>query len=172
MPRSGALLFTKNFDRVLMVKHNWPNSWGFPQGKIDENEDPLECAIREIKEETSFDIRNLIDSRLFVEGICNGRKTILYIVQNVPSITTFHPSVRNEIKCYKWFSLNYLFRLDESATAPDQPDQLTIYAYHMIPQVKRFYENHFLKRQFKFIAVIIFVIFLVLFGLFTFIDYN
>lgn len=32
------------------------NRWGIPGGKIDKNETPLQAAIREVKEETGYDI--------------------------------------------------------------------------------------------------------------------
>lgn len=32
------------------------NTWGIPGGKVDKSESPLEAVIREVKEETQFDI--------------------------------------------------------------------------------------------------------------------
>jgi 8-oxo-dGTP diphosphatase len=36
-----------------------PNTWTLPGGKMDYNETIYECAIREVKEETNLDIRDL-----------------------------------------------------------------------------------------------------------------
>lgn len=46
-------------DEVLMFKRSetkkkFPNFWSIPGGHIDENEDPLACAIREVREETGI----------------------------------------------------------------------------------------------------------------------
>jgi 8-oxo-dGTP pyrophosphatase MutT (NUDIX family) len=34
------------------------NKWGIPGGKVDKNETPLQAAIREVKEETGYDLSN------------------------------------------------------------------------------------------------------------------
>lgn len=145
MPRSGALIFNNNFEQVLMVQHMWPNSWGFPQGKMKENENQMDCAIREVYEETSYDIRTHINSDLFVEGWCQGRQTRLYIVESMPSSQVLLPRIKNEIRSYKWFSLNYLWTLDESAI---NQNGLTSFAYHTLPQIKQFIEDRADSKRF------------------------
>ncbi|ELK40126.1 hypothetical protein BAG01nite_47560 [Brevibacillus agri] len=47
-------------DRVLMVKQYVERGdivWNFPGGKMEENETPEQACIREVKEETGYDIR-------------------------------------------------------------------------------------------------------------------
>jgi 8-oxo-dGTP diphosphatase len=49
-------------DKVLMQKRsdkvsNFPNTWTFPGGRVDENEDFLTAAIREVKEETGIVVK-------------------------------------------------------------------------------------------------------------------
>ena len=38
-------------------------------GKIEENEDPFDCAVREVKEETSFDIKNYATKSNYLEKV-------------------------------------------------------------------------------------------------------
>ena len=38
-------------------------------GKIEEDEDPFDCAIREVGEETSFDITSLADRNFYIEKV-------------------------------------------------------------------------------------------------------
>jgi 8-oxo-dGTP diphosphatase len=58
IPAAGAIL---SHDRdILLVKRKYPpraGDWCFPAGFMEYEESPEECCIREIKEETGFDIR-------------------------------------------------------------------------------------------------------------------
>lgn len=51
---SSAFIVNKNRDKVLMVYHNIYNSWSWVGGHADEEEDLLEVAMREAKEETGI----------------------------------------------------------------------------------------------------------------------
>jgi 8-oxo-dGTP diphosphatase len=64
--------------RVLLVHRPRYNDWSLPKGKLDDGESPLETAIREVREETGFEV----EPNEFA-GSCgylvNGRpKTVLY----------------------------------------------------------------------------------------------
>jgi ADP-ribose pyrophosphatase YjhB (NUDIX family) len=51
-------------NEVLMIKENKPfaiNKWNFPSGRIEQGEDILIAACREVKEETGFDV-NIIET--------------------------------------------------------------------------------------------------------------
>lgn len=47
-------------DKILLLHRqdnkSQGNKWGIPGGKVEKNETPLQAAIREVKEETGFDI--------------------------------------------------------------------------------------------------------------------
>lgn len=52
----AAALFP-NRDVILIRQHRYPFDkfiWELPAGKLDENEDPLDCARRELEEETGY----------------------------------------------------------------------------------------------------------------------
>jgi 8-oxo-dGTP pyrophosphatase MutT (NUDIX family) len=61
----GAVVVILNKrDEILILKRaplgDWaPNKWALPGGKLEQNESPLTAAIRETKEETNLDVRNL-----------------------------------------------------------------------------------------------------------------
>lgn len=76
------------------------SSWGFPKGKVNEDEDPVDCAVREVLEETNFDIRSLIEPEHYIEYKVNEQLSRLYIVRGVPKKFDFHPRTRKEIKVY------------------------------------------------------------------------
>jgi len=57
--RVAAGVITDN-DKVLItrraLKENFAGGWEFPGGKIELNETPEDCLIRELKEELNIDI--------------------------------------------------------------------------------------------------------------------
>lgn len=56
---AGGVVFKKNKNSLKILLICDPNSnWTFPKGIIEKNEDPLQCARREIKEEAG--VNNLI----------------------------------------------------------------------------------------------------------------
>lgn len=90
----------------MLVQGFWSkSSWGFPKGKVNEGEDPARCAVREVLEETGFDISHLISAKEFLETTVNDQLTRLYIVPGVPHDTKFIPRTRNEIRAVQWFSV-------------------------------------------------------------------
>lgn len=49
VPTYGAILLSENYSHVLLVQsYLAKSSWGFPKGKVNEDEDPSHCAIREV----------------------------------------------------------------------------------------------------------------------------
>lgn len=50
VPVMGGMLLDKTLQLVLLVK-GWKNTacWGFPRGKIHENETDTQCAVREVR---------------------------------------------------------------------------------------------------------------------------
>lgn len=69
----GVLVYKNN--QVLMIKRinsHGSGTWSPPGGHLDYGETPIECAIRECKEETNVDINNArfkcITNDIFEEG--------------------------------------------------------------------------------------------------------
>jgi mRNA-decapping enzyme subunit 2 len=58
VPVRGAILLNHQMDHVLLVK-GWKKGakWSFPRGKINKDEPDLDCAIREVYEETGYDAK-------------------------------------------------------------------------------------------------------------------
>ncbi len=58
IPAAGAILLRDN--GILLVKRKFPprtGDWCFPAGFMEYSESPAECCVRELKEETGFDIK-------------------------------------------------------------------------------------------------------------------
>ena len=54
-----AVLFFNASRELLILKPDYKNSWLVPGGSNDEGESPLQCAIRETKEEIGLEISEL-----------------------------------------------------------------------------------------------------------------
>lgn len=115
LPTYGAILLSADLMYVLLVQtYHAQGLWGFPKGKVeDEIEKPSECAIREVREETNYDITRFINRDWYVESKWNNWNssgyTRLYIIPNVPMQRKFKARTTNEIQDSKWFRLSELF---------------------------------------------------------------
>ena len=60
---------------ILLIKHVRSGCWSFPKGHMEQGEDEIQTAIREIKEETNIDVS--IDDASFREVVVfNPRRDI------------------------------------------------------------------------------------------------
>lgn len=109
VPTYGAILLDPEMKYCLLVQGFWAKaSWGFPKGKVNASEPPHECAIREVYEETGFDVAKQMNKDEFLDNKMNDRMTRLYIIRDVPLDTKFQPKTRKEIKNLQWFPLDAL----------------------------------------------------------------
>ena len=67
IPTCGAILLNPGATKVLLVKGWKGHSWGFPKGKIDKDEEKVDCAVREVLEEIGHDISDGLDPNAFIE---------------------------------------------------------------------------------------------------------
>ena len=106
VPTYGAIVLDQDLTHVLLVQsYLAKSSWGFPKGKVNEEEPPAKCAVREVFEETGFDISGLIDDKEYIEITWNDQVTRLYLIAGVDRSTVFRPRTRMEIKAVEWFPL-------------------------------------------------------------------
>lgn len=111
VPVCGAILLNEALDQVsgrtfpllcsekcLLVK-GWSKSsgWGFPKGKINKDEPEIECAAREVYEETGYDVTPLLKTQDYIELTIREQRIRLYIITDVPQDTPFAPQTRKEI---------------------------------------------------------------------------
>lgn len=114
VPVRGAILLNEAMDSTVLVK-GWKKgaNWSFPRGKINKDEDDLDCAIREVYEETGFDIREagLVpreDEVHYIEKSMREQQIRLYVFRNIPMDTVFQPKTRKEISKIEWYKLSGL----------------------------------------------------------------
>lgn len=114
VPVRGAIMLNHEMDSVVLVK-GWKKTanWSFPRGKISKDEDDLDCAIREVYEETGFDIRaaGLVprpENTKFIDIPMREQHYRLYVFRDVPMDTYFEPKTRKEISKIQWYRLSDL----------------------------------------------------------------
>ncbi|KLU89036.1 mRNA-decapping enzyme 2 [Magnaporthiopsis poae ATCC 64411] len=114
VPVRGAIMLNDAMDATVLVK-GWKKgaNWSFPRGKINKDEDDLDCAIREVYEETGFDIKaaGLVprdDQVKFIEINMREQQLRLYVFRDVPMDTHFEPKTRKEISKIEWYKLSEL----------------------------------------------------------------
>ncbi|XP_037121761.1 m7GpppN-mRNA hydrolase isoform X2 [Syngnathus acus] len=109
VPTYGAIILDELLESVLLVQGYLAKSgWGFPKGKVNEDEAPHDCAVREVLEETGFDIKNCIDKDMYIEQKITDQLVRLYIIPGVSKDTKFYPKTRKEIRNIEWFPIEKL----------------------------------------------------------------
>ncbi|CAL3969260.1 hypothetical protein PZA11_006146 [Diplocarpon coronariae] len=114
VPVRGAILLNKDMDSTILVK-GWKKgaNWSFPRGKINKDEDDLDCAIREVYEETGYNLEEagLVPADRKVKKIevnMAQQQMQLFVFRDVPMETYFEPRTRKEISKIEWWRLSDL----------------------------------------------------------------
>lgn len=140
VPVRGAILLNEDMDSTILVK-GWKKgaNWSFPRGKINKDEDDLECAIREVYEETGYDLHaaGLVpqDRNVkFIEITMREQQMRLYVFRDVPMETHFAPRTRKEISKIQWYKLSELpaFRKKGNAQQNDAAAAANANKFYMV----------------------------------------
>jgi mRNA-decapping enzyme subunit 2 len=114
VPVRGAILLNETLDHVILVK-GWKKgaNWSFPRGKINKDEKDVDCAIREVYEETGFDVRaaglaGTEENARSIEVTMREQHMKLFVFAGVPMSTHFEPRTRKEISKIQWYKLSDL----------------------------------------------------------------
>jgi len=108
IPVYGCVFMNDRLDHIVLVKSYNGNTWSFPKGKINEGEDPADCAVRECLEETGYDAGHLCDRDAYITVFNGGQMITLYCIVGVPLDFRFETQTRKEIRDIKFFPLNKL----------------------------------------------------------------
>ncbi|MCM3759032.1 NUDIX hydrolase [Sporosarcina aquimarina] len=73
---SAGICFNEK-NELLMVKCQESEEWAVPSGGIEEGESPEECCIREVKEETGYDV-SILEQLLVKETSITGIEVKTY----------------------------------------------------------------------------------------------
>ncbi|RAO68038.1 uncharacterized protein BHQ10_004050 [Talaromyces amestolkiae] len=136
VPVRGAILLNDAMDKVVLVK-GWKKNanWSFPRGKINKEEKDLDCAVREVLEETGYDLKaaGLVKDEKHMKHIqitMREQHMKLYVFRGVPMDTAFAPQTRKEISRIEWVNLTDLPTVKKSKQA--QHDAVNANKFYMV----------------------------------------
>jgi 8-oxo-dGTP pyrophosphatase MutT (NUDIX family) len=106
VPVCGAIMLNTEMTKCVLVKA-WGrcSAWGFPKGKINQEESKLECGVREVEEETGYNCGEHVDPHDYIELSIRQQSIRLYIATNVPENINFETQTRKEIGDIQWIPL-------------------------------------------------------------------
>lgn len=120
-------------EKILMLYHNIYNSWSWPGGHADGEEDLLSVALREVEEETGIsDLRAADEKPLSLEILTvnahykKGRYVAPHLHLNLTYLIEANDAQALKVKpdensALKWFGL------DEAVAASSEPDMRIVY---------------------------------------------
>ncbi|KAJ8114283.1 hypothetical protein OPT61_g3809 [Boeremia exigua] len=107
-------MLNQEMTHAVLVK-GWKKGakWSFPRGKINKEEDDLDCAVREVWEETGFDLKEAglvlpAEQMKSITVTMREQSMMLYVFRGVPMDTYFEPRTRKEISKIDWYKLTDL----------------------------------------------------------------
>jgi mRNA-decapping enzyme subunit 2 len=110
-------MLNDDMTKAVLVK-GWKKSakWSFPRGKINKGEPDLDCAVREVYEETGFDLKaaGLVRPEKELKKIpvsMREQEMVLYVFRGVPADAHFEPRTRKEISVCSFMLRNCEFEL-------------------------------------------------------------
>lgn len=138
VPVRGAILLDETMEWALLVK-GWKKNakWSFPRGKILKDEDDFDCAVREVYEETGFDVST---SGLVIPGqepngfhlAMREQDIKLYPIRGVPFDFPFAPRTRKEISKIDWYRISDLPTAKRNKQQANGPEAFRDNKFYMV----------------------------------------
>ena len=109
--KGGGFLYDKATNKLLLVQSRG-QLWGMPKGSFEPNETSLECATREVKEETGIDININRNTRCFCVSNCS----YYYYVEMGETVVKVQDVEDNDANGIGWFNIDCLKNLCNNKT--------------------------------------------------------
>lgn len=110
----GAILCIKSDkqdqDKYALVQGRYTKKWSFPKGHSNEGEEPIECTLREVKEETGIET---LPEPIAYLNIGFGNYFVFYLESEHQLV----PRDKHEIINAKWVSIKEMEEMELNADA-------------------------------------------------------
>ena len=107
--KAGVFIYDPKTDRVLLVQSRG-NLWGSPKGTIKANESEIDCAIREVKEETGLQISS---SNFKKYTMIRNNATYFYMEMEECDVNIQNHIPKNDANGIGWIKTNCIQELIE-----------------------------------------------------------
>lgn len=118
---SGVILLNK-FNHVLILKPsgtiNKDAPWSIPKGQIDENEEPIDAAVRELEEEAGIIVEPENLTFLGESKYKSGKKKIYAFLAQDDQAKDMEPTLNWENSDFAWVSPEIAMKVVHEAQAP------------------------------------------------------
>ena len=109
----GAIVYRKRDERyeLLLIKHRFGGHWSFPKGHVEQGENEVQTALREVKEETGLDIELQDGFRQCVEYFPKPhvKKLVVYFLGKALSDNVHRQE--EEVSETTWADIDKAFRM-------------------------------------------------------------
>jgi HAD superfamily hydrolase (TIGR01549 family) len=110
----GGIIFDEQNKALLIKTEKWSNKWGIPGGKIKFNETMVDAFIREIKEETNLNIKDI--KMICIQDCIQHPEFYLprhfLLVNYTAKAKTFDVKLNYEATEFKWVHLEEAMKMD------------------------------------------------------------
>ncbi|MBS4175129.1 8-oxo-dGTP diphosphatase [Bacillus sp. FJAT-49736] len=116
-----TICFIKRGEQILLLnreKSPWMGIWNGVGGKIEENEYPMESALREVKEETGMELQSIDYKGVvswFVDGKCVGGMHAF--IAEIPDTYEYYTPIKAEEGILDWKDLSWILHPDNAGLA-------------------------------------------------------
>jgi len=106
--KAGICIYDESSKKILLVQSRG-QMWGCPKGSVKDMENSLDCAIREVKEETGFDV----DEKSLKDSVIINSKVQYYFLEMKEdnTISVQNHIVDNDANGIGWFNIECLHDL-------------------------------------------------------------
>lgn len=102
--KAGSFIYDKESKKILLVQSRG-QMWGCPKGTIKDLESPLDCAIREVKEETGLDL----DEKMLIDyTILNSKVQYYFLEMKENNVYIQSHILDNDANGIGWFNIDCL----------------------------------------------------------------